>query len=216
MIYWNTPSSSISNLFLYPCSAFGGEIVFVLRSIRFNWEWMGNILLHRLTPRVVPPPPSFISLEALTVERVDLYAHILPPGRPIIIEVDPFSMGDTILGWGEIYEMVVCIWMHRASGTSGLKVEHLHTCHHVATWEKDPDSGKWEKVAALIQAAFRGGGTNWAMRMEEIGDDLQVGRYQLPRDWPCWGYVEGNNWYNQPPIIVFRFIPRRSAWFLCG
>ena len=46
MLYLNTPSSSISNLVLYPRSAFGGEIIFVIGSIRFNWESMDSIFLQ--------------------------------------------------------------------------------------------------------------------------------------------------------------------------
>ena len=30
--------------------------------------------------------------------------------------------------------------------------------HRAATWEKDRNPGNWEKVVALIQAAFSGGG----------------------------------------------------------
>ena len=46
MLYWNTPSSSISNFILYPHSAFGREIIFVLGSIRFNRESIDSIFLH--------------------------------------------------------------------------------------------------------------------------------------------------------------------------
>ena len=34
MLYLNTPPSSVSNLVLYPCSVFGGEIIFVIGSIQ--------------------------------------------------------------------------------------------------------------------------------------------------------------------------------------
>ena len=46
MLYWNTPSSSISNLVLYPRSAFCGTIIFVIGSIRFNRESMDSRFLH--------------------------------------------------------------------------------------------------------------------------------------------------------------------------
>ena len=46
MLYLNNPPSSISNFALYPCSTFGGGIIFVLGSIRFNWESMDIIFLH--------------------------------------------------------------------------------------------------------------------------------------------------------------------------
>ena len=47
MIYLSTPSSSISNLVLYPRSAFGGKMIFVLGSIRFNLESTDSRFLHR-------------------------------------------------------------------------------------------------------------------------------------------------------------------------
>ena len=49
MLYYNTPPSSISNLVLYPRSAFGRKIIFVLRSIIFNRESMDSRLLQ-VTP----------------------------------------------------------------------------------------------------------------------------------------------------------------------
>ena len=44
------------------------------------------------TPPSPLPPRERISLEALTAERVELYNHVLPPGRTISIEVSPFPL----------------------------------------------------------------------------------------------------------------------------
>ena len=49
MIYWNTPPSSISNLVLYPRSALDRKIIFLLGSIRFNWESIDSRFLHIIT-----------------------------------------------------------------------------------------------------------------------------------------------------------------------
>ena len=46
----------------------------------------------------ISPPLVCIYLETLMVERVDLYAHFPPPGRPIPIKVPPFPVDDTIPG----------------------------------------------------------------------------------------------------------------------
>ena len=51
MLYLNTPSSSISNLVLYPRSAFGKEIIFVLGSIQFNSVINGQLIPTRYYPR---------------------------------------------------------------------------------------------------------------------------------------------------------------------
>ena len=44
------------------------------------------------------PPPARISLETLTTERAELYAHVPPPGRPIPIKVSLFPVDITIPG----------------------------------------------------------------------------------------------------------------------
>ena len=55
MLYWNNPSSSISNLVLYPRSSFGGKIIFVLGLIWFNQESTESIFLQDAdAPRTQP------------------------------------------------------------------------------------------------------------------------------------------------------------------
>ena len=47
MLYWNTPPNSISNLVMYPRSALGGKIIFMIRLIRFNLESIDSRFLQR-------------------------------------------------------------------------------------------------------------------------------------------------------------------------
>ena len=53
------------------------------------------------------PPPARVSLETLTEERADLYAHVPPPGRHIPIEVGPFPVDENIMGEEYISEAVL-------------------------------------------------------------------------------------------------------------
>ena len=54
-----------------------------------------------------PPPPLRISMETLTAERAELYAHVPPPWRPIPIEVAPFPIYDNIPGENDISKVVL-------------------------------------------------------------------------------------------------------------
>ena len=53
--------------------------------------------------------------------------------------------------------MVLRLWLHRARGPSGMGAKHLRMWLRAATQKERPDQGNWEKVIAIIQAAFRGG-----------------------------------------------------------
>ena len=55
------------------------------------------------------------------MERVELYAYLMPPGIPIIIEADPFIVDNTIPGEDDIFEAAMQLWMHRARGPLGMK-----------------------------------------------------------------------------------------------
>ena len=61
-----------------------------------------------------PSPLARISLETLTVERLDIYAHVLPPGQPIPIEVAPFPVDDNIPAEEDISEVVLQLLLHCA------------------------------------------------------------------------------------------------------
>ena len=104
-----------------------------------------------------PPPPSErISLETLTMERAEIYAHVPPPGRPIIIELSHLPVDDNILGEENIAEAVIKLQLHCDDAPSVMKEEHLRIWHRTENLEGDPDPGNWEKVVAIVQVVFRG------------------------------------------------------------
>ena len=94
-------------------------------------------------------------METLTAERAELYAHVLPLGRPIPIKVAPFPVGDIILGGEDIAKAVLRLRLHRTVGPSGMRSKNLRLWLCVAKREEHPDPGKWEKVVTIIQAACR-------------------------------------------------------------
>ena len=104
-----------------------------------------------------PPPLARVSLETLTAERAELYAHIPPPGRPITIEVSPFPVDENILGEEDIAEAVLRMRLNYARGLSVIRAKHLRMWLCTETREEDLDPGNWEKVASIIHADFSGG-----------------------------------------------------------
>ena len=103
-----------------------------------------------------PPPPESVSLENLVAEGVELYDHVLPPGRPIPIEVSPFPVDCNILGKEDISEAVMHLPLHRVGGPSIVRAKRLRMWLRATTREEDPEPGNWEKVFSIIQVAFRG------------------------------------------------------------
>ena len=45
-----------------------------------------------------PPPPDRLTIEWMTEDMVELYCHISPLVRPILVEVTLFPMEDSING----------------------------------------------------------------------------------------------------------------------
>ena len=84
-----------------------------------------------------PPPPERVYLEALTEERVEIYAHNPPPRQPIPIEVAPFPVYDNIPGEEEISKAVLQLRLHRAGGPSGISSKHLRMWLRAEIWEED-------------------------------------------------------------------------------
>ena len=72
-----------------------------------------------------PPSPARISLESLTAERADLYAHVLPLRRPISIKVFPFLVDDNNPGEEDIDEEVMRLRLHCVGGPSEMRAEQL-------------------------------------------------------------------------------------------
>ena len=66
-------------------------------------------------------------------------------------------MDDNIPEEEDISKAVLRLQLHCAGGPSGMRAEHIKMWLHAATWEEAPNPGNWEKVFAIIQAAFRGG-----------------------------------------------------------
>ena len=104
-----------------------------------------------------PPPLARISLETLTAERAELYAHVLPPRRTIPIDVSPFPVDDNIPGEEDIYEAILCLRLHCTRSPYRMRSKHLRIWLCTATREEYPDPGNWEKVVAIIQVASRVG-----------------------------------------------------------
>ena len=42
------------------------------------------------------PPPAWVTLEQMTVEIIDLYRQVPPPGDNISVSVKPFQVEDSI------------------------------------------------------------------------------------------------------------------------
>ena len=53
-----------------------------------------------------PPPLSCVMLELLTVERVELYSWVPPPGYIIPFDTYPFPIGESILSMDKIEWLV--------------------------------------------------------------------------------------------------------------
>ena len=98
-----------------------------------------------------PPHPAHVSLETLTEERAELYAHVPPPGRPITIELAPLPVDDSITGEKDIAKAVLCLQLHLSGGPSGMRAKHLRIWLRAVTREEELNPGNWDKVFSVIQ-----------------------------------------------------------------
>ena len=64
-------------------------------------------------------------METLTEECAELYAHVLPPGQPITIEVSPLPLDDNIPGEEDIVKAVLRLRLHHIEGPSGMRAKYL-------------------------------------------------------------------------------------------
>ena len=71
------------------------------------------------------PPPDWVNLERITVERVDLYSYGQPPVENIPVSVDPFPMDDLVPTEDEIEWVVKRLQNHRSRGASGMRAENI-------------------------------------------------------------------------------------------
>ena len=67
-----------------------------------------------------PPKPCHASMEKQTVEREELYWKVSPPGDPILINVKPFGLDDSIPEDVVIRVVVEDLKNVRAGGSSGV------------------------------------------------------------------------------------------------
>ena len=73
----------------------------------------------------VTPPPSRITIDWMTVERVESYLHVPLSVRPIHVEVTPFPVKESIPRESYIAEAVKRLHLNRSGGPSGMRAEHL-------------------------------------------------------------------------------------------
>ena len=71
------------------------------------------------------PTPVRVTLEPITVNQVELYSYVLPPGANIPIYVEPFPVYNLVPTEDEIEGAVKCLRNHRSRGASGMRDEHL-------------------------------------------------------------------------------------------
>ena len=65
------------------------------------------------------PPPTWVNLERITTERVDLYSYVPPPGANIPIFVEPFLVDDSVPTEDKIEWAVKRLQNHRSGGLLG-------------------------------------------------------------------------------------------------
>ena len=82
-----------------------------------------------------PPPPSRLTINWVTEERLKIYLHVPLPVRCIPVEVTLFPVEDSITGEADILEAVKHIFMNRSGVTSGMRVSHLCQWIQEATWK---------------------------------------------------------------------------------
>ena len=106
MLYWNTTPSSISNLVLYPRSALGGEIIFVLGSIRFNWESIDSRFLHPLSPALLSCPDLGLGIscpDPTTIITPMLPSTVLTPDIAPVLDDSQYTGWCCSGGVGNMY-----------------------------------------------------------------------------------------------------------------
>ena len=65
------------------------------------------------------PPPTRVTLEQITAERVDLYRHITPPRENIPVSVDPFQVEELVPTEDKIEWAVKRLQNHRSGDPQG-------------------------------------------------------------------------------------------------
>ena len=105
----------------------------------------------------LPPPPAIVAIATMTAERVELYRHVSPPGQPIPNGDQPFLVDYSIPEDKYITWALHRLCLNRLGGPLEMQAEHLHQWLIGATWDDTTDATNWQKVVAIVQAAFRDG-----------------------------------------------------------
>ena len=63
------------------------------------------------------PLPSWVTLDRIMVDRVDLYSYVPPPGENIPVSVKPFPVDDSVPTEDEIEWAVTRLQNHCSGGT---------------------------------------------------------------------------------------------------
>ena len=71
------------------------------------------------------PPPARATLERITLERVELYSYLPPPGTNTPISVQPFMVDDSIPTEEYIEWAVTRLRNQRYGRASGMRADHL-------------------------------------------------------------------------------------------
>ena len=73
----------------------GAAVDYLLASdpplVKDVWIWMLGCYKDVFDP---PSPPARVTIERMTSDRVELYCHVPPTGRPIPVEVTPLPVED--------------------------------------------------------------------------------------------------------------------------
>ena len=73
------------------------------------------------------------------------------------MRVNSFPVEDSVLENKYISWAVRRLHFNSSRGTSGMRLEHLHRWLHKDLREEETDTINWQKVVAIVQAAFCGG-----------------------------------------------------------
>ena len=89
---------------------------------RKYWQWIKGWYRAAVDRS---PPPNRVTLEQITVDWVDLYSYVPPPGENIPISVEPFPVDDSVPTEDEIEWAVKRLRNHCSGGPQVMRAEHL-------------------------------------------------------------------------------------------
>jgi Reverse transcriptase (RNA-dependent DNA polymerase) len=104
-----------------------------------------------------PQLPSRSDLDAVTLERQDLYSRVAPPGDNIPILVEKFDISDAVPSEGEIAAAVRRLHRGKAPGPSTMRVDHFKEWYAAAVRENNPDRTRWDALVELVQHCYSSG-----------------------------------------------------------